>query len=153
MIASSPTMPARLDLIASRTFWLCRAWSIGPLRCKDQSWRESVVVKCMGDPLTVQQRPDVFQELVGAQVAVLLLLDHAVHDVVDAPQLLRVRGLGRRRDLDDVPQVGEELLLDGLAQSLVGGVVEPLPAPRQAGETDQDLLAEGLLGVLGHPDL
>jgi hypothetical protein len=41
MIASSLTMSARLRLIASRTFWLCRAWSIGPLRCSDQSCFDS----------------------------------------------------------------------------------------------------------------
>jgi len=57
--------------------------------------------------------------------------DKPVGHVVHAPQLLGIWRLRRGRDLDDIAQVGEELLLDRLAQPLVGGVVERLAAPRQ----------------------
>src|SRR5690348_16169063 len=102
MIASSPTMPARLPLIASFTFWLWRAMSIGPLRCSDQSCCESVTVNIGPTPSAIQERADVLQQLVGAQVAEVLLLHHAVDHVVDAAELLGVRGLGGSGDLHHV---------------------------------------------------
>src|SRR5215213_9177130 len=125
MIDSSLTMSARLRLIASLTFWLCRAWSIGPLRCSDQSCFDNDTVCCiMGHPLPRQQRADVLQQFVRAHAAVALLANEPVVHIVDAAKLLHVRRLRRGRDLHHVLQVGEQLLLDGLAQPLVAGVLE-----------------------------
>src|SRR5207248_5134347 len=79
----------------------------------------------------IEQRANVLEQLVRADRAVALLADQTIHDVVDAAELLGVRRLGRGRDLDHVLQVGEQLLLDRLAQPLVRGVFEALAAPSQ----------------------
>ena len=70
--------------------------------------------------LPVQQRPHVAQEFVCRFGGVALLLAHPVDDFVDLLQLLHVRGARACRDLDDVLQVAEELLLYRLFQPLVG---------------------------------
>src|SRR5581483_7848754 len=103
--------------------------------------------------LPAEQRPDVFEELVGADRAVALFGDHPVDHVVNALELFGVGRLGRGRDLHDVAEVREQLLLDRLAQSLVARVLEALAAAGERREPDQDLLPERLLGGLGDADL
>ena len=62
----------------------------------------------------------------------------------------RLRG---GRDLHNVFQVGEDFLFNRLLQALVRGVLE-LPALARVGRnTNQNLLAEGVLRVLADPDL
>src|SRR5690606_26622938 len=154
MIDCSLTMSARFWRIASLTFCLWRAWSIAPLRWRDQSFCVSVTVNIVGPPrLPVEQRADVLQQLVGADRAIALLPDQPIDHVVDAAELVGIRSLGRRGDLDHVAQVGEQLLLDGLLQALVRLVVERLPAAGQRRDADQDLLTELALAVLRDADL
>src|SRR5919199_6554587 len=136
MMASSPTIAGRSPLMASLTLALWRARSIGPLRCSDQSFWVSVSSGCIAASSAVEQRADVLQQLVGTHVAIPLLADQPVDDVVDAPQLVLVGRLGGGGDLDHVPQVSEELLLDALAQAIVRGIRERLRAPCQGREAD-----------------
>ena len=60
------------------------------------------------------------------------MLGHeTVNNFIDLAQLLLVWGACRCSDLDDIPQVSEQLLLDSFLEALVTGVIKGLPSTRQ----------------------
>src|SRR6185312_12924697 len=94
--------------------------------------------------LAVEQRADVFEQLIGADGAVAEVFDQAADDLIRLLELFGVRCSRRCRNLDHIAQVGEELLLDGLFQALVAAIIERLATTRERRDTNQNLLAEGL---------
>ncbi len=103
--------------------------------------------------LPVQQASHVTEQLVGANRAIAVLFDEALCHLVDLFQLMLIRRFVRRRDLDDVFEIGEQLLLDRFAQTVVRAVVKTLPFSRVGRDANEDFFTECPLGIFRDADL
>ena len=82
-----------------------------------------------------------------------MLFHEPINHFINAPQLIRIGRLGRSRYLHHVFEVSKDLLLDRFLQTLMRVVLERLALPSVGRNTNQYLLAESVLGILGDPDL
>src|SRR5258708_15651662 len=73
--------------------------------------------------LSIQQTTCIAQDLVSAYMAVSMLRHQAVNDFVNLAKLIFVWSARGCSDLDHIAQVSEEVLLNGLLQAFLAGVV------------------------------
>src|SRR5215831_1266466 len=155
-MASSAISSRRFLRMASFTRWSCRRLSLSPRRRSSQGssrllFRNSL--PCTILLLPRQQAADVLEELVGALGAIALARHQRLNDLVELPQLFGIWAARRNGQLDGVAPLLKELLLNGLFELVVCGVVEPLAAPVRHRHLAEDLVAKAVLAVLGHLDL
>src|SRR5438132_3772481 len=100
--------------------------------------------------LPCQQAADVLEELIGAVRAIALPRHQRLDDFVELTQLFGIRAARRNGQLDGVAPLLKELLLNGLFELLVRGVVERLTMAIRHGHFAENLVAKAVLAMLGH---
>ena len=102
--------------------------------------------------LARQQRAHVRQQLVRAYRTVAVIAHQTIYHLIDPAQLIGIGRLSRSRNLHDIFQVGKDLLLNCLFQTLVRVVFKLLAFACVGRNANQNLLTESILRVLGDPD-
>src|SRR5579875_763486 len=124
MMSSSPMCSLRCSAILRRTR---SRWCSASRRPASRGRPDSpTTVIALASP--VEQMPDVLEQVPRRVLGVAALLDQRAHHLVEALGLLLV-GVGlRERDLDDVLELIEQVLLDPGGEHRVGLVRQrPLP--------------------------
>lgn len=81
----------------------------------------------MNSFLTVKQTSHVFQQLVGADWAVVMPINKSGAYLIDSFELTFIRCFGRGGDFDNIFEVCEQLFLNRFTQAVVVVVLEFLP--------------------------
>src|SRR5262249_829754 len=156
MMASSAISSRRFLRMASFTRWSCRRLSLSPRRRSSQGSSRLLLLNsllCTILLLPRQQAADVLEELVGALGAIAPAGHQDLDDLVELAELFGIWAARCDGQLDGVAPFLKELLLNGLFELVVRGVVERLAAPVSHRHLAEDLVAEAVLAVLGHLDL
>lgn len=99
----------------------------------------------------VQQTSDIFQQLVGADRAVVMLVDQASGYLVNPFELAFIRRFGGSGNLDDILEIGKQLLLDRFPQPVVVVVLELFAFAGIGGNADQDFFTESFFAFSEMP--
>src|SRR5215475_5625455 len=155
-MASSAISSRRFLRMASFTRWSCRRLYLSPRRRSSHGNSLLLlryVLLCAILLLPCQQAADVFEEFVGAVSAIALPRHQRLDDFVELTQLFGLRAARRNGQLDRVTPLLKELLLNGLFELLVRGVVERLTVSVRHRYLAENLIAKAVLAMLRHLDL
>src|SRR5215475_7249120 len=155
-MASSAISSRRFLRMASFTRWSCRRLSLSPRRRSSHGnalLLPRYILLCAILFLPCQQAADVFEEFIGALRAIALPRHQRLDDFVELAELFGIRAARRNGQLDRVTSFLKELLLNGLFELLVRGVVKLLTVPVRHRYLAKDLVAKAVLAMLRHLDL
>src|SRR5215475_15452984 len=155
-MASSAISSRRFLRMASFTRWSCRRLYLSPRRRSSHGnalLLPRYILLCAILFLPCQQAADVFEEFIGALRAIALPRHQRLDDFVELAELFGIRAARRNGQLDRVTPLLKELLLNGLFELLVRGVVELLTVSVRHSHFAENLVAKAVFAMLGYLDL